>query len=179
MLDSDTRLTGPVSLIKVNTNVTVMQGSNLTVESPTATPTTVEREGIVEFVDKSAPLDTMLARKLALDTVRMAASGYDVTAVVTITDRTPFTIVIDPVSGDNLKVRAAGTLNTNIAPDGTITLSGRLEVARGQYHLSLYNLAQRDFIIRRGSTITWFCLDDLFCGVDEEDFNGHRGRQSK
>ncbi|GAB2852421.1 translocation/assembly module TamB domain-containing protein [Hymenobacter ruber] len=156
VLDSDTRLTGPVSLIKVNTNVTVVQGSNLTVESPTATPTTVEREGIVEFVDKSAPLDTMLSRKLAAgDTVKMAASGYDVTAVVTITDRTPFTIVIDPVSGDNLKVRAAGTLNTNIAPDGTITLSGRLEVGRGQYHMSLYNLAQRDFIIRRGSTIVW------------------------
>ena len=65
VLDSDTRLTGPVSLIKVVTNVTVVQGSNLTVESPTATPTTVEREGIVEFVDKSAPLDTMLRRKLA------------------------------------------------------------------------------------------------------------------
>ena len=155
VVDSDTRITGPVSLIKVNTNVTVVQGSNLTVESPTATPTTVERAGIVEFVDKSAPLDTMLARKLALDTVKLAASGYDVTAVVTITDRTPFTIVIDPVSGDNLKVRAAGTLNTNIAPDGTITLSGRLEVARGQYHMSLYDLAERDFIIRRGSTITW------------------------
>ncbi|MBH8560507.1 translocation/assembly module TamB domain-containing protein [Hymenobacter negativus] len=156
VLDSDTRLTGPVSLIKVNTNVTVVDGSNLTVESPTATPTTVEREGIVEFVDKSAPLDTMLSRKLAAgDTLKMAASGYDVTAVVTITDRTPFTIVIDPVSGDNLKVRAAGTLNTNIAPDGTITLSGRLEVGRGLYHMSLYSLAQRDFIIRRGSTITW------------------------
>ncbi|MEL5996253.1 translocation/assembly module TamB domain-containing protein [Hymenobacter segetis] len=156
VLDSDTRLTGPVSLIKVNTNVTVVDGSNLTVESPTATPTTVAREGIVEFVDKSAPLDTMLSRKLAAgDTLKMAASGYDVTAVVTITDRTPFTIVIDPVSGDNLKVRAAGTLNTNIAPDGTITLSGRLEVARGLYHMSLYSLAQRDFIIRRGSTIVW------------------------
>ena len=155
VLDSDTRLTGPVSLIKIDTRVTVADGSNLTVESPNATPTTVEREGIVEFIDKSAPLDTMLARKLALDTVKVAATGYDITAVVTITDRTPFTIVIDPASGDNLRVRAAGTLNTNISPDGTITLSGRLDVARGQYRLSLYDLAQRDFIIRRGSSITW------------------------
>jgi len=155
VLDSDTRLTGPVSLIKVDTRVTVADGSNLTVESPSATPTTVEREGIVEFVDKSAPLDSLLARKLKTDTTKVAATGYDVTAVVTITDRTPFTIVIDPASGDNLRVRAAGTLNTNIAPDGTITLSGRLDVARGQYHLSLYDLAQRDFAIRRGSSITW------------------------
>ncbi|MBF9223850.1 translocation/assembly module TamB domain-containing protein [Hymenobacter ruricola] len=155
VLDSDTRLTGPVSLIKIDTRVTVVQGSNLTVESPAATPTTVEREGIVEFIDKSAPLDTMLARKVGVDTTKVTATGYDITAVVTITDRTPFTIVIDPASGDNLRVRAAGTLNTNIAPDGTITLSGRLDVARGQYHMSLYNLAQRDFILARGSSITW------------------------
>ncbi|MDB5235666.1 MAG: hypothetical protein JWR44_2659 [Hymenobacter sp.] len=155
VVDSDTRLTGPVSLIKIDTRVTVVDGSNLTVESPAATPTTVEREGIVEFIDKSAPLDTMLARKLTSDTTKVAATGYDVTAVVTITNRTPFTIVIDPASGDNLKVRAAGTLNTNIAPDGTITLSGRLDVARGQYHMSLYDLAQRDFSLARGSSITW------------------------
>lgn len=155
VLDSDTRLTGPVSLIKIDTRVTVADGSNLTVESPSASPTAVERAGIVEFVDKSAKLDTMLARKVALDTVKVAATGYDITAVVTITARTPFTLVIDPVSGDNLRVRAAGTLNTNIAPDGTITLSGRLDVARGQYHMSLYDLASRDFILRRGSSITW------------------------
>ena len=155
VLDSETRLTGPVTLIKVDTHVTVADGSNLTVESPSASPTAVAREGIVEFIDKSAPLDTMLARKVALDTVKVGAKGYDVTAVVTITDRTPFTIVIDPASGDNLRVRAAGTLNTNIAPDGTITLSGRLDVARGQYHMELYELAQRDFIIRPGSSITW------------------------
>ncbi|MBF9141543.1 translocation/assembly module TamB domain-containing protein [Hymenobacter properus] len=155
VLDSETRLTGPVDLIKIDTRVTVVDGSNLTVESPAATPTTQERTGIVEFIDKSAPLDTMLARKVAVDTTKVNATGYDITAVVTITNRTPFTIVIDPASGDNLKVRAAGTLNTNIAPDGTISLSGRLDVARGQYHMSLYNLAQRDFILSRGSSITW------------------------
>ncbi|UOQ98728.1 translocation/assembly module TamB domain-containing protein [Hymenobacter sp. 5317J-9] len=155
VLDSETRLTGPVELIKIDTRVTVVEGSNLTVESPAATPTTQERTGIVEFIDVSAPIDTMLARKVALDTTKVNATGYDITAVVTITNRTPFTIVIDPVSGDNLKVRAAGTLNTNIAPDGTITLSGRLDVARGQYHMSLYDLAQRDFILARGSSITW------------------------
>jgi hypothetical protein len=155
VLDSDTRLTGPLELIKIDTKVTVVEGSNLTVESPSSAPTAVEREGIVEFIDKSAPLDTMLARNVAVDTVKVAASGYDITAVVTITDRTPFTLVIDPASGDNLRVRAAGTLNTNIAPDGTITLSGRIDVTRGQYHMSLYNLASRDFILGRGSSIVW------------------------
>ncbi|SFQ76256.1 Family of unknown function [Hymenobacter arizonensis] len=155
ILDSETRLTGPLTLIKIDTQVTVAEGSNLTVESPSNTPTTVEREGIVEFVNMRIPVDTMLARNLGADTVKVAAQGYDITAVVTITRATPFTIVIDPASGDNLRVRADGTLNTSIAPDGTISLSGRLEVARGRYNMSLYNLASREFLIQPGSSILW------------------------
>ena len=155
ILDSDTRITGPLSLIAVSTKVTVADGSRLTVESPTDDPAAVARDGIVQFVDKRARLDPALARKVRLDTVQTAASGYDIKAQVTVSDRTPFTIVIDPVSGDNLQVRAAGTLDTEIDPAGTITLSGKLTVARGKYHLSLYDLATRDFLIRRGSTINW------------------------
>ncbi|MET4075155.1 translocation/assembly module TamB domain-containing protein [Hymenobacter sp. UYCo722] len=154
VVDSKTRITGPLELLKIDTNVTVVEGSKLTIESPSADPSKVDTEGIVQWIDKSAPIDTMLQRQLALDTLR-TATGYDVTAVVTVTDKTPFTIIIDPVSGDNLRVRANGTLNTNIDPVGNITLSGRLAVARGQYHLSLYDLASRDFSIRPGSTITW------------------------
>ena len=154
VVDSKTRITGPLELLKINTTVTVVEGSNLTIESPSADPSKVDTEGIVQWIDKSASLDTMLQRQLALNTLR-TASGYDITAVVTVTDKTPFTIVIDPVSGDNLRVRANGTLNTNIDPVGNITLSGTVAVARGQYHLSLYDLASRDFTIRPGSTITW------------------------
>ena len=154
VVDSKTRLTGPLALLKINTNVTVVEGSKLTIESPANKANKVASEGIVEWIDKSAPVDTMLQRQLALDTMK-TATGYDITAVVTVTDKTPFIVVIDPISGDNLKVRANGTLNTNIDPTGTITLSGRLEVARGSYHLSLYNLASRDFIIRPGSSLTW------------------------
>ena len=155
VLDSDTRITGPLSLIDINTKVTVADGSNLTLESPSDGPATVERAGIVQFVDKRARLDSALARKVPLDTVPAQTVGYAVRAVVTITDRTPFTIVIDPVSGDNLRVRAAGTLDTQIDPSGNISLSGQLTVRQGKYHLSLYDLATRDFNIRRGSTILW------------------------
>ena len=154
VVDSKTRITGPLELLKIDTNVTVVEGSRLTIETPGTEANKVDSEGIVEWIDKSAPVDTMLQRQLALDTLK-TATGYDVTAVVTVTDKTPVTVVIDPISGDYLKVRANGTLNTNIDPTGTITLSGRLEVASGSYHLSLYDLASRDFTLRTGSSLTW------------------------
>jgi len=155
VVDSDTRLTGPLSLIRINTTATVVNGSDLTVENPAVDPSVVERQGIVQFVDFSLPdsLRNKLARADSAATI--SAIGYDITAKITITDRTPFTFVVDPASGDNLRIRAAGTLNTHIDPAGQITLDGRLDVRRGKYRLSLYGLATREFIIRNGSYLLW------------------------
>ena len=155
VVDSDTRLTGPLSLIKIDTRATVAQGSNLIVENPAADPSVVAREGIVQFVDKSIKLNPMLLKKVAADTANTGAVGYEIAAQITINDNTPFTFIVDPVSGDNLQVRAAGTLTTTIDPSGNITLSGRLDVRRGKYKLSLYGLATREFIIGRGSYLIW------------------------
>jgi translocation and assembly module TamB len=89
------------------------------------------------------------------DSANSQTIGYDITAQITITDDTPFTFVVDPTSGDNLRIRAAGTLTTTIDPSGNIGLTGRLDVRRGKYRLSLYGLVTREFIIARGSSILW------------------------
>jgi translocation and assembly module TamB len=154
IVDSETTIRGNLTLPIINTRAVVADGSDLTVVTPNDEAGLVETNGIVEFVDKSAALDTMLARKVALDTAQTAA-GYDIKARVTVTDKTPFTIIIDPISGDNLQVRANGTLNTAIDPAGTITLTGRLDVASGSYNLSLYDLASRKFDIGPNSYIVW------------------------
>ena len=154
VVDSNTQLTGPFSLIKINTTATVVKGSDLTVENPAADPSVVERQGIVEFVDFSLP-DSLRNKQARRDTANAGAIGYDITAKITITDQTPFTFIVDPASGDNLRIRAAGTLTTHIDPGGAITLDGRLDVRRGRYRLSLYGLASREFIIRNGSYLLW------------------------
>ena len=154
VVDSDTRLTGPLTLIKINTTATIAKGSDLTVENPAADPSVVAREGIVQFVDFSLP-DSLRAKKVVADSANTGAIGYDITARVTITDDTPFTFIVDPVSGDNLRIRAAGTLTTTLDASGNLTLTGRLDVRRGKYKLSLYGLATREFIIARGSSVSW------------------------
>ncbi|UPL48910.1 translocation/assembly module TamB domain-containing protein [Hymenobacter sublimis] len=154
LVDSDSRITGTLNLPVVRTRARVADGSNFFVGIPNDDPVKVERDGIVEFVDKSAPIDTMLTRQVAIDSAETAA-GYDIQALVTVTDNTPFTIVVDEASGDNLRVQANGTLNTAIDPTGNITLTGRLDVTQGKYQMSLYDLASREFDIARGSSITW------------------------
>jgi len=156
VVDSDTRLTGPLTLLKIDTRATVAPGSNLTVENPASDPSVMAREGIVQFVDKSVELNPRLRRQVAVDsTAAPGGFAYDLTAQITLTDRTPFTFVVDPASGDNLRVRAAGTLNFEQDAGGNQTLTGRLDVTQGKYRLSLYGLATREFIIERGSSLVW------------------------
>ena len=154
IVDSNTRLTGPLELLKINTRATVVDGSRLTIETPADDLGKTSTEGIVQWIDKSVQLDTMLTRQVAVDTT-VTAVGYDISAVVTVTDQTAFKLIVDPLSGDNLQVRTNGTLNAGIDPTGNITLSGRLEVASGVYQLSLYDLASREFTLRPGSSLTW------------------------
>jgi hypothetical protein len=157
-VDSETQVRGNLQRPNVRTRATVDEGSNLTVVVPTDEATTVEREGVVVFVDKDGPkpnADSLLA--LTADDVDSAAvaTGYDVRANITINDNTPFTIVIDEAAGDNLKVRAKGTLNAVLDERGAQTLTGRLDVTEGQYQLSLYDLAERKFDIAPGSFLSW------------------------
>ena len=154
VVDSDTRLTGPLTLIKIDTKATVVKGSDLTVENPAVDPSVVAREGIVQFVDFSLPASVRARKAAAADSANTDAIGYDITARITITDETPFTFVVDPVSGDNLRIRAAGTLTTTLDASGNLTLTGRLDVARGKYKLSLYGIT-KEFIIAQGSSVTW------------------------
>ncbi|MCC2545570.1 translocation/assembly module TamB domain-containing protein [Hymenobacter sp. BT175] len=158
VVDSDTRITGDLNLPRIRTDVTAVGNSDLTLVVPNDDPVVVEREGIVQFVDFSNPTDTLLARQQreqARDTMLVAAAGYDIRATIHVTDKTPFTLVVDDASGDNLKVRANGTLNTQIDATGNISMTGRLGVTQGKYQMSLYDLASREFDIAEGSFIVW------------------------
>ncbi|WP_375437478.1 translocation/assembly module TamB domain-containing protein [uncultured Hymenobacter sp.] len=153
-VDSDTRISGTLALPVINTRAVVGDNSTLTVVTPNDEAGLVETDGIVEWVDKSAPIDPMLAQQVPVDTAK-TASGYDISARITVNDKSQFTVIIDPLSGDNLKVRANGTLNTTVNAAGSITLAGRLEVAEGSYYMSLYDLASREFTIGQGSYLVW------------------------
>ncbi|MBG8554302.1 translocation/assembly module TamB domain-containing protein [Hymenobacter guriensis] len=155
-VDSDTRVTGFLYRPQVRTRATVADGSDLTVVVPSDDPVVVEREGIVIFVDKDAPkVDSALVREVADIDSSLVATGYDVQANITVTDRTPFTVVIDEASGDNLRVRAEGQLDAKLDERGAQTLVGRLNVTEGQYKMSLYDLAERKFVIGQGSYLVW------------------------
>jgi len=124
-----------------------------------------ESEGIVEFVNMRDSSQNLIWQD-APDTIpRFAMNpGSGINVNLNIDSAAEFKIIIDPGTGDNLRVRGEAALNAAMTPGGELTLSGRYEVREGAYQLN-YNLIRRRFDIARGSTIN-FAGDPLDADMD-------------
>jgi hypothetical protein len=63
-------------------------------------------------------------------------------------------VVVDPSTGDNLKVRGDADLNVTMDPSGKISMTGRYEIVDGSYNLTLA-VVKKEFKLVKGSTIIW------------------------
>ncbi|WP_165870345.1 translocation/assembly module TamB domain-containing protein [Albibacterium bauzanense] len=152
-LDSDLRITGTMESPQVNGSLQVNDNTQMTVVVPDDNPGLMEREGIVEFVNKQdlnnnklfAEQDTILSKTV---------TGLNVSLNIGVDPDAEFTIIIDPGTGDALFIKGTAQLNAGIDPGGNISLAGTYEVEEGSYELS-FNMLKRKFDFKKGSTITW------------------------
>jgi translocation and assembly module TamB len=128
--------------------------TRLTVVLPQTQPGVVEREGIVVFIDKDAPLNDSLFLA-AIDTLNKSSLlGMDVTANIEIDKEAELNLVIDEGNGDFVRLRGEALLTGGIDKSGKITLTGSYELEEGSYELS-FNFLHRKFDIQKGSKIVW------------------------
>ncbi|QHL88596.1 hypothetical protein GU926_14625 [Nibribacter ruber] len=155
--NSDTRITGDLNVPIINTNVKIAPNSNFTYVIPDE-PVSVNREGIVKFIDVDSTRNRFIARRKALDTADVADAvmqGVEMAMTLEVTDETPITVVVDQNAGDNLTIQGNAILNVGYDVTENITLTGRYEVTEGAYEMSLYELVQRRFEIEPGSSVVW------------------------
>jgi translocation and assembly module TamB len=124
---------------------------------PTSEKGIQEQKGIVTFVDKDAEKDPFLA-SIEVETTHASNSfrGMNLRANIDLTDGETFNIIIDPATGDKLSVKGNAALSFAMNASGDMTLSGRYEITSGSYDFSFYKLIKRNFLIEKGSTITWY-----------------------
>ncbi|MBC7948850.1 MAG: translocation/assembly module TamB [Chitinophagaceae bacterium] len=137
----------------VDGNITVDDGTNLSVVIPQREPGVVQREGIVEFIDMGTPANDTLFRDY--DSLNYTPfMGAEITTNIEIKKEAIFNVVIDEANGDFLNVQGEAQLSTGIDPTGKITLVGTYELEQGAYEIS-FNFLRRRFDIKKGSKIVW------------------------
>jgi hypothetical protein len=108
-------------------------------------------EGLIEFFDPAHPEDTVkLKLKEATSKPLFAVNMY-----LNVTPKSTVNIMLDELSGDNLKLNGTAALNLTMSPDGQTSLVGNYVVESGEYDLSLAQVIRKKFSIEKGSTITW------------------------
>ncbi|HEX5554156.1 MAG TPA: translocation/assembly module TamB domain-containing protein [Chitinophagaceae bacterium] len=154
-IDAKAKISGDENLPKVDMNLKMDKKSILTVVLPGSTPAVESSEGIVEFVDASHLRDTVTLA-VQSDTIQHSPlTGIDLSANISVDTAAILNLIIDPTNGDNLRVQGDATLNMTMDPSGKISLTGRYEITKGAYSMSLEGLIKRKFDIKKGSTITW------------------------
>lgn len=154
-LNATAHITGDAQKAKANVKLGFTDDTDFTYVVPTSEKGVLEAKGIVNFVDKDAVNDPFLKSLDASDSVQVGFQGVDVSAVIDLSGKETFNIVIDPITGDKLTVQGNSSLTFDMTAAGDMTLAGRYEISKGSYNLSFYNLVKRQFDITKGSTITW------------------------
>ncbi len=154
LLATNTKITGNMTVPVINSRLNILDGSNMTFVVPADEAGAAEQEGIVQY----GSLDDSIYYKVQRGLEQTEASGFVgavIEAEIVVTDESPFTVIIDPATGDNLTVRGNGTLVTGMSPTGELNLSGRYEITDGLYQMAFYNLVERELSIAEGSYIAW------------------------
>jgi hypothetical protein len=153
-VDSRIRIRGDMNNPEVDSDVTVLGNTELTVVLPQTNPGVVEREGIVEFVDFDDP-NVSTVFTTGLDSLNTAPiTGLNIASNIEVSKEAVFNLIVDQGNGDFVKVRGSAQLTGGIDPSGKVTLTGNYILEEGAYELS-FNFIRRRFDIQKGSSITF------------------------
>ncbi|GLU55802.1 translocation/assembly module TamB domain-containing protein [Dyadobacter frigoris] len=155
IIDAKLTVKGRGSNSIVDGNVKLDPESNVTVVmSNNATEAGDASKGVIEFVDMSE-----LAKVEKVDSLEAAKQivvdfASQISLDIDVDDKSQFTVVIDELNGDNIKLKGNAKLNTGISPNGQLYLIGAYDLTQGSYDLTL-QILKRNFEIRKGSNLIW------------------------
>src|SRR5574339_132903 len=154
VVTSNMHVSGTEAVPNVDGNITVNEGTDLSVVIPQRDAGVAAREGIVEFVDMDAPENDSLFPDY--DSLNISPfRGMEIIANIEIRKEAVFNIIIDEANGDFINIQGEAMLSTGIDPSGKITLVGNYKLKKGSYEIT-FNFLRRRFDIQKGSRITWF-----------------------
>jgi translocation and assembly module TamB len=112
-------------------------------------------KSVVQFIDR----DTFLLPEkkpvfAAADSGAAMAKFLNYNLNLEVSKKAALTIVIDPGTGDELKIKGDAQLNAGVDPGGNIILAGTYELSSGYYILN-YQFLKKQFNLQPVSTITF------------------------
>ena len=154
VVDVNVKVTGNSVAPDIEGDISVKDKSKITIIIPERSYGKDDGKTIVRFIDR----DTFDINPPVVDFVedKVIKSNFaqylNYNLNIEIQKLASLTIVIDPVTGDEINVQGNANLNAGVGPGGRIVLAGNYELDKGHY-LFNYQFLHRKFLLQKGSTI--------------------------
>lgn len=154
-ITSNINIAGNMSRPDIEGNITLSNKSDVTIVLPEQNIDKNAARSVVRFIDR----DTFeLPEKIAFSPLVEQKSSFaqflNYNLNITVNKNSALTIIVDPSSGDELKVQGDAQLNAGVDPGGNIILAGNYALQSGYYILN-YQFLKRQFNLIEGSTIAF------------------------
>ncbi|PSR53753.1 hypothetical protein AHMF7605_09560 [Adhaeribacter arboris] len=154
-------LTGTPSNLSINVNARSEAGTKMSI--PLDGQQEAKRQSYIQFVNHKRLRQDSVATDSAADVPRVDLAGIKLNFNLGITDDAELEIIFDEETGDIVRGSGNGRINLNIDTRGEFTMDGQVEIVKGYYNFTLYNIIRKGFNIRPGGTITW--NGDPYAGI--------------
>lgn len=131
--------------LEVNIDARTERGTSL--KLPLDESSDVTLENFVHFISKEG--EKRAARQANLD-------GVSVRMTLEATPEAEVQLIFDERTGDIMRGRGSGILTLEVSRSGAFEMFGRYEIYEGSYLFTLQNLINKQFRVRRGSTVAWY-----------------------
>lgn len=155
-VDANVAINGTSTVPDIQGNITLNDKSDIKIVLPQASYAKDDGKTIVRFIDRDTfDINPPAIKMEPAEEVKAAfASFLNYNLNINVSKAAAVTILLDPNTGDEIRVLGDANLNAGVDPGGNIVLAGIYELDKGYYDLH-YQVLQKKFNLLKGSTITF------------------------
>lgn len=145
----DLRITGKLDDVTIRANARTNKGTRIFIPLDG----TVREDMGESYITFTNGRDEAAVRQDSIGKVKL--SGIKMDFDLEVTEDAYGEIIFDKKAGDIIRASGTGKIKMIVDTRGEFSVIGQYVIRKGDYHFTTYNLVNKDFDIKPGSTITW------------------------
>lgn len=147
---------GAIYNIQITAEAQTTKGTRLSIPLGESSDSQIEQKEYIEFVDLKDAQNVQKVIEEVHTQEKLKIKGIELDFDLEFTPDAYVELIFDVQAGDIIRGRGNGNIELQINTDGDFTMFGDYTIESGGYNFTLYNIINKEFDIKKGSTISWY-----------------------
>lgn len=147
---------GAIDNIQITAEARTTKGTRLSIPLGESSDSQIEQKEYIEFINLKDKQDVEMLVDDVHTKEKLKIKGIELDFDLEFTPDAYVELIFDVQAGDIIRGRGNGNIELQINTDGDFTMFGDYTIETGGYNFTLYNIINKEFEIKKGSTISWY-----------------------